>query len=552
MSLFPPPPLAGGLITPRPYQEEAFEALDLHISTKDSNPCVVLPTGSGKSIVIAWTIQKWKAAYQPLRVCILAHRKELVKQNHDELVDVWPAGDIGIYAAGLGRKDEEHSVIYASIDSIYNKWGNFAPFDIIIVDEAHRIPAKGEGKYREFIKGCRISNKNLRVIGFTATPYRMGCGPICHKDHILNEVCYEANVGDLIAQGFLCKLRSKMGDVQPDLTNVKRNSGGDYIESSLAAAIDTDDLVSRTIKSVMETLIRERRKSVLFFCVDMDHCKRVSVELRKYGVDAPYVTAKTPHHERDRISEGFKTGRYKALCSINVFSEGFNAKRVDAVVLLRPTLSVGLYYQQVGRGLRLHDSKTDCLILDYAHCIQEHGPIDCIEAGEVKIIECGGCGDTFSRAIRVCPHCGWEIPKEEIERAEAVEREKKMHEEKASQAAILGMQPEDVEVSDVACHRHSKPGAFDSIRVEYRCGLSSYREWICLDHGGFAEKKARRWWGERFGWEEAKTVTVDSALQDMLLGQRIKDVTKQITIVRRDKKYHDIVQYVLNKGITTK
>jgi DNA repair protein RadD len=382
MSLFPPPPLAGGLITPRPYQEEAFEALDLHISTKDSNPCVVLPTGSGKSYVIAMTIQRWKAAFQPLRVCILAHRKELVSQNHAELVEIWPEGDIGIYAAGLGRKDEEHSVIYASIDSIYNKWGNFAPFDIIIVDEAHRIPAKGEGKYREFIKGCRISNKNLRVIGFTATPYRMGCGPICHKDHILNEVCYEANVGDLIAQGFLCKLRSKMGDVQPDLTNVKRNSGGDYIESSLAAAIDTDDLVSRTIKSVMETLIRERRKSVLFFCVDMDHCKRVSAELRKYGVDAPYVTAKTPHHERDRISEGFKTGRYKALCSINVFSEGFNAKRVDAVVLLRPTLSVGLYYQQVGRGLRLHDSKTDCLILDYAHCIQEHGPIDCIEAGD--------------------------------------------------------------------------------------------------------------------------------------------------------------------------
>ena len=546
MSLFPVP-LTGGLIIPRPYQEESFEALDIHVSTKDSNPCVVLPTGSGKSYVIAMTIQRWKALYPPLRVCILAHRKELVSQNYAELVEIWPEGDIGIYAAGLGRKDEEHSVIYASIDSIYNKWGNFAPFDLIIVDEAHRIPAKGEGKYREFIKGCRISNKKLRVIGFTATPYRMGCGPICHKDHILNEVCYEANVGDLIAQGFLCKLRSKVGDVQPDLTNVKRNSGGDYIESSLAAAIDTDDLVGRTIKSCMETLIRERRKSALFFCVDMDHCKRVSAELRKYGVDAPYVTAKTPHHERDRVSEGFKTGHYKALCSINVFSEGFNAKRVDAVVLLRPTLSVGLFYQQCGRGLRLHESKSDCLILDYAHCIQEHGPIDCIDAGEVKIIECGGCGDTFSRAIRTCPHCGWEIPKEEIEREAAEEREKKMHEERASQAAILGMQPEDLAVSDVACHRHSKPGSFDSIRVEYRCGISTFREWICLDHGGFAEKKARRWWGERFGWEEAKTVTVDTALQDMLLGQRIKAVTKQITVVRRGK-YTEIVQYALDKG----
>jgi DNA repair protein RadD len=546
MTLFPPPPINAGHIVPRPYQEEALEALDHYVCTKDTSPCVVIPTGGGKSVLMAWAIQQWKAAYPPFRVCVLAHRKELVQQNADELAGLWPGGDIGIYSAGLGRKDEEHSVLFASIDSIHRKWGAFPPWDCIIIDEAHRIPASGEGKYRGFIRGCRIINKKLCVIGFTATPFRMG-GPICHKDHILNQVCYEANVGDLIAQGYLCKLRSKVGDVQPDLSAVKRNSGGDYIGNSLAAAVDTDDVVGRAVRSAMGHIGREGRKSIVFFCVDVDHCRRVSNELRKFGVDAPMVTAKTPPAERDRIAEGFKAGRYHAITNVNVYTEGFNAKRVDCIVLLRPTLSKGLYVQMVGRGLRPHESKSDCLVLDYAHCIDEHGPIDCIDAGRVTMMVCGSCGDSFSRAIRTCPHCGWTIPKQEIERAEGVEREKRLHEAEASQRAIIGSQPEHMDVASVMVERHRKSGSPDSIRVQYRCGLSSFNEWLCLDHAGYAQTKSRRWWWERFGKAESEAVTVDKALGDMFLGNRIKDVTKLITVVRRGK-YSEIVGYQMTDG----
>ena len=545
-SLFAPPSVKNGVIVPRPYQEEALEALDMHVRTKETNPCVVIPTGGGKSVLMAWAIQQWKADYPAFRCMVLAHRKELVEQNADELLGLWPTGDIGIYAAGLRRRDEEHSIIFASIDSVYDKWGIFAPFDCIIIDEAHRIPASGEGKYRKFIAGCRITSKHLRVVGYTATPFRMGCGPICHKDHILNEVCYEANVGDLIAQGFLCKLRSKVGDVQPDLEKVERNRGGDYKEGSLAKATDIPEVVTQAVRSAMGHIGREGRKSVIFFCVDVDHCHHVSQELRKYGLDAPCVTAKTPARDRDRIAEAFKAGRYKALCNVNVYTEGFNAKRVDAIVLLRPTLSRGLYAQMVGRGLRVHPDKTDCLILDYAHCIDEHGPIDCLDAGEVKLANCLNCGDVFRRAIRPCPHCGCTIPPQEIEKVEAEEREKKMHEAVASNANILGSEPETLEVSDVTVHRHRKPGSPDSIRVQYRCGLTQYREWICLDHGGFAERKARRWWWARFGRGEAETVTVDAALSDMFLGDRIKQATRAITVVRRGK-YAEIMDYELTR-----
>jgi len=522
-------------LTPYPYQQEALDALDLHVQTRDDNPCVVIPTGGGKSILMAWTIQKWKDLYPPLRVIVLAHRKELVAQNSQEMIDLWPAGDIGVYAAGLNKRDMDHSVMFASIDSVFKRWGEFPPFDIIIIDEAHRIPARGEGKYRQFINGCRSINKDLMVIGFTATPFRMGCGPICHKDHILNHVCYEANVGDLIRDGHLCLLRSKVGDVQPDLSQVRRNSGGDYITQSLAEAVEGTDIVSKAVRSAMGHIVREERKSIVFFCVDVEHCRRVSNELRKYGVHAPIVTAKTPHHERDVIARGFINGQYKAICNVNVYTEGFNAKRVDCIVLFRPTLSKGLYAQMVGRGLRIHESKTDCIVLDYAHCIDEHGPIDCLDAGEVSLIDCGDCGDTFSVAIKQCPHCGWEVPKREIERAAAEQREKKMHDEKASCREILSSEPEVLEVDDIQVHRHRKPGKPDSIRVQYRCGISVFREWVCLDHGGYAEKKARHWWWRRFGKKESESIDVNQALSDMFLGNRIAAITKKIKVARKGK-----------------
>lgn len=525
---------------PRPYQAAALEALHAHLAGNDTAPCVVLPTGAGKSLVMAWALQYWKVRYPPFRACVLAHRKELVAQNSAELAGLCPMIDMGIYSAGLGRKDEDASILFAGIDTIFKRWGDLQPFDVLIIDEAHRIPASGEGKYRTFIEGCKKVNPRLRVVGLTATPYRMGCGPICHRDHILNEIVYEANVGDLIAQGFLCRLRSKVGDTAPDLSQVERTHGGDYKEASLAKAAEV--VVEKAVRSAVAHIRAEKRKAIIFFCVDVEHCRRVSCELIKYGIEAPAVTGKTPAAERERIAQGFISGRYHAICNVNVYTEGFNAKRVDCIVMLRPTLSMGLYSQMVGRGLRLHPDKTDCLVLDYAHCIDEHGPIDCLEPGRVVLATCAECGDVFSRAVRKCPNCGWVIPKQEIERQEAEEREKRMHEIEASRREILGSLPETVPVDDVIVARHVKPGSPDSIRVTYRSGLSMFNEWICLDHPGYSGEKARKWYATRFGHEAAASVTVDSALQNLFLGQRIHEITATITVVKRGK-YSELVRY---------
>jgi DNA repair protein RadD len=390
----------------------------------------------------------------------------------------------------------------------------------------------------------RLQNSHLRVIGFTATPFRM-TGPLCHKDHILQEICYEANIFSLIQDGYLCRLWSRRGEHQPDLSQVKRNHGGDYVVESLAKAVDTESVVRQAVSDAMQHIRLHNRKHSIWFCVDVEHCNRVSRELRLHGVNAPAITASTPHRERDRVAADFKSGRLQAICNVNVYTEGFNAKLVDCIVLLRPTLSKGLYQQMCGRGLRVHPEKTDgCLVLDYAHCIDEHGPIDALGPGDAPLYDCQKCGNVFSRQVRKCPHCGWEIPKPIIEKLEAEERERRLHEIKASNRNILSGEPEEIPVEEVRVHRHLKDGMPDSLRIEYRCGLCVVREWVCLDHQGFAGQKAKAWWQRRFG---GAAPSVNGALENLFLANQLKEITKSVTVVRNGK-YREIIKHTLNAG----
>ena len=411
-----------------------------------------------------------------------------------------------------------------------------------VVHNCHRIPAAGEGKYRTFLRHF----PRAIVVGFTATPYRMGAGAICHRDHILNEVCYEANVGDLIRDGFLAKLRSKVGRQQPDLSGVRRLSGGDYIAGSLSAAMSEPDIVRGAVTNAVEILAREGRRSVVWFCVDVAHCEAVQNQLSELGITAYAVTAKTPPADRDFIASCFKAGTINHILNVNVFTEGFNAKGIDAIVLLRPTLSKGLYAQMVGRGLRLQPGKTDCLILDYAQCIASHGPIDCLgDGGAVAVVECGNCGDTFSKAVKVCPNCGWEyVPPAKAPPAEGASRERKLHGAEASDLDILG-RVQTVTPESVTVIRHMKPGKPDSLRVTYHAGLLSVSEWVCLDHHGYAGQKARQWWRDRF---PSPPPTVGEALGFLFLPQQILAVTKEIT-VGREGKYPVVAGAVLNPTV---
>jgi DNA repair protein RadD len=277
------------------------------------------------------------------------------------------------------------------------------------------------------------------------------------------------------------------------------------------------------------------------------HVQEVSRRLWERGEKNAVVTGSTDAKERTRAVEAFRSGAYRHILNVNVFTEGFNVKQVDAVVLLRPTLSKGLYSQMVGRGLRLHPDKQDCIILDYARCIETHGPIDCLEDEKVRTVACKNCREVFARPLGKCPHCGWIIPKQEMERMVAEERERARHEARAAQLAILGALPQRLEVDDVAVSVHRKEGSPESLCVTYRSGMRTVREWLCFGHGGYAERKARQWWADRFGSKEAETISVQGAVTNLFTGQMIKGVTKSVTVLKRGK-FYEVVGHELLVG----
>lgn len=539
----------------RDYQQQAVNAVYDYLRNRDGNPCVVIPTAGGKTPIMS-TICKDAVNLWDGRVLVLAHVKELLEQTADTLSRIASDLDIGIYSAGLNRKDTDHSVIVAGIQSVYKKACELGGFDLIIVDEAHTIPPDGEGRYRSFLKDALVVNPNLRLIGLTATPFRMSTGLICGPDNLLTDVCYEVGVRELIVQGYLCPLKSKAGRQKADTSQLHLR-GGEFIASEVEDLMDQDALVSSACSEIIEQTAH--RNSVLIFAAGVNHAKHIQKLLQeRMRQEVDLVTGDTPVMERSELLSRFKRQTVKAdlfgnnkpplkcLVNVNVLTTGFDAPNIDCVVLLRPTNSPGLYYQMVGRGFRLHPSKEDCLVLDFGGNILRHGPVDSLQIKDkssgtcdAPAKECPKCHLVIHAAYSLCPECGHEFPVPERQR----------HDTSASTAGVLSGQIEDTEykVYDTAYHYHLKkdagPDTPPTMRVEYNIGFRHWQsEWICFEHSGYARAKAEGWWRARSN--EPVPDTVEEALALAQAGALAE--TEQI-IVRSvsGRKYDRIINYKL-------
>jgi len=487
-------------ITLRPYQQEAVNAVYDHLRCRDDNPCVVIPTAGGKTPVMATicrdAVTKWGG-----RVLILAHVKELLEQAVEKLhimaPDLWM--QIGVYSAGLKSRDTNKPVITAGIQSAYRRAAELGAFDLICIDESHMLPPDGEGMYRTFLADAKVVNPNVRLIGLTATPYRMASGMICGPENLLNHVCYEIGVKDLIAQGYLCPLKSRAGKSRANLDGLHIRAG-EFIASEVEAAMDQYTLVQSACEEIIE-LTRDRG-SVLIFTSGVQHGKHVAANMRRIsGQECGFVCGETPGLEREGTLHRFKSGDLKYLANVNVLTTGFDAPNIDCVVLLRPTNSPGLFYQMVGRGFRLHPGKVDSLVLDYGGNILRHGPVDDLRiktpgasGGEAPAKECPECQALIHAAYATCPECGYEFPPPEKEK----------HAAQASNAGILSGQVTDTEhdVADVYYSVHHKRGAPEdhprTMRVDYRVRFGEWHsEWVCPEHTGYARSKFEAWWRAR-------------------------------------------------------
>lgn len=498
------------------YQAEAIESAYRFLRERpNENPCIVLPTGAGKTPVLANickdAVERWDG-----RVLVLSHVKELVEQSANTLRKWFPKLDVGVYSAGVGSRDKHNDVIIAGIQSVYGKALDLCgdkPFNLVIVDEAHRIPLTDNGMYRTLFSELAVANPRHRVIGLTATNYRTNGGYVTGPDYILNDVCYEAGVKQLIAQGYLSALSSKRGDIVADLRSVK-------IERGEFVTGDLERVFAVILESAVDEIIEQAydRKSVLLFCSTVAHMHCVIDCIRARGHECYGVTAQTPTSDREELVEYFKSGELKYLANVNVFCEGFDAPNVDMVALLRSTISPGLYYQMVGRGLRICEGKADCRVLDFGGNIERHGPIDAMTVkakkpgqggGEAPAKTCPKCKEVVPISTTVCFDCGYEFPQ-----AEETER----HDATATEAPILTTA--DVpsvffDVTDTTYQSHQKrgnPDATPTMRVTYWCGdVPVADEWVCVEHTGWPRQKACQWWQSRS--QHLTPTTVEEAVE---------------------------------------
>ena len=367
----------------RYYQQEAIDETLKWLDTQHTHPLIVLPTGSGKTIVFATIIKQLFEKNPDCRVLILAHRQELIGQARDKLLSVWPHAPCGILAAGLKEFDVESNIVIASRDTLATpkRLENAGEFDYIIVDEAHHVGLEKASRYQKIFNNFQ-TNQYLqpKIFGVTATPYRMGQGFIYGlEDEFFGGVSYQIGIPQLIKDGYLCRLSAfKVSDdaiIDASTARVKFK-GGDYRESDLEKLAMEDQTMLAVIADWIDKAYSKGRLSTVFFCVTVAHANKMCMLLKNAGVEAAVITADTPSKERAEILEKFEDGVINALCNVAVLTEGWDAPRTDCIALLRPTKSLGLYVQICGRGMRTWGDKKDCLLLDYGENIDRHGCID--------------------------------------------------------------------------------------------------------------------------------------------------------------------------------
>lgn len=401
------------MLTLRDYQNDAFVTVKRDLLAGDNNALIVVPTGGGKTAIIAALCQYcvgWNR-----RVIVLAHVKELLEQTYKTLKVLDETLDVGLYCAGLDKRDTDNKIICASIQSVYNRAEIFGRRNMVIIDEAHLIPKNKTGMYRQLIQTIRQEHPAAALVGLTATPYRLDCGLVYGEGELFAKKNYEIDVLKLIEDKYLSPLISRNGSKTIDEDKLTIVNGEFDIETQ-GEQFSNDELIDAVIDDILSKA--SDRKKILVFCPNVGTCHKFSESFElKTGIPSAVITGDTDKQERKDYIEQFRDGDLKILVNCQVLTTGFDAPNIDCICLLRATTSPGLYCQMVGRGLRKAEGKEDCLILDYGKNIERHGPINDIHVrrkGEPRTKkngkECPACGEVIGINCRKCPACGYMYP----------------------------------------------------------------------------------------------------------------------------------------------
>lgn len=352
----------------RPYQQEAVERAIDYFKRSREPALIVLPTGAGKSLVIAELARIARG-----RVLILAHVKELVEQNHQKYTSL--GFEAGLFSASLNKKEATQKAIFGSIQSVARADGNFfKDFSLVIIDECHRIADEGDSQYQEVITLLKENNPTLCILGLTATPYRLGHGwiyEIAHNGEVKSEqkkffkqCVFELPLSFMIQHKFLTQpVKVDIPVTCYDFSELTEK-GRMYTLSEVEELLKNQKrLTPLIVKNIIDITERFERKGVMIFASTIQHAREIMEHLPQE--EARLVIGETDLKERDHIIDEFKEKKFKYLVNVSVLTTGFDAPHVDVIAILRPTESNSLYQQIIGRGLRLDQGKTDCFVLDY-------------------------------------------------------------------------------------------------------------------------------------------------------------------------------------------
>lgn len=485
----------------RYYQTAAVNAaMGFFRAKTPGNPLIEMPTGSGKSHVLAAICEEIQGEWGDIPILILSHTKEILVQDYEKLRLYMPEKIIGLYSSGLGIRDIENITV-AGIHSVFRKPQLFKHFKLIIIDECHLIPAQGEGMYRTFLG--KIGD--YKLLGLTATPFRTGFGKLTDPGHLFSKTIHVTKIDDLIEKKYLAPLISRAADFQMDPSKVKVVAG-DFVVKQLGIAFDQNTIT----KQICNELIayKESRKYWLLFAIDIKHAEHVANELSALGINACYVHSKMKEYERDTIIELFRNGTFQVLVNVAVLTTGFDYPDIDLIGLLRPTRSPVLHVQMIGRGSRIATGKDNCLVLDFAGNLQRLGPINSEfdfksskGGGEAPTKICPQCSEVLYISTKKC-NCGYEFKSTKISNLSRY----------ASEAPVIS-KPESLKVSRIYYHRHMKKDSPDSLKVTYLCEfMKTIREYIAFEHP-YGRKYAIQWWAKHSASPTPKTVT--EALEKM-------------------------------------
>lgn len=521
------------VLVPRDYQAWAVKQLwQYFVDGGKGNPLVCAPTGTGKSLILAVFIHAAITAFPGQRITVLTHVKELVEQDTATLRAYWPAAPVGVYSAGLGLAEAGQDVTVASVASVHKKLDVLGLVDLLFIDEAHLVGVAEAGMYRTIIAHLLELNPKLKVVGLTATPFRLGTGMLTEgKDRLFTDIAVDMTGLDafnwFVDQGYLAPLVNKRTNLQIDLTGVK-TVGGDYNQKQVQAACTRVGVTEEALREAVE--LGWRRRRWLVFCSGIEHAEQSAAILNSLGIRTCCVHSKMPEAQRDALIAEYRAGQWQAITNNGVLTTGFDCPDIDLIIMLRPTKSTGLWVQMIGRGTRpvyaigydlstragrlaaiAAGPKQDTLVLDYTSNTATLGPINDPVVPKVKgkgggvapVRLCPECMVYSHASARECVHCGYVFPVNVTIEASAGTD--------VVMAASKQDKIADVPVTRVEYKKHEKPGKPPSLEVSYYAGLTRFRDWQCFEHGGYPASEARKWW--RTAAQSKPPQTVEEALE---------------------------------------